>query len=538
MAKKKQVSELRVSPVSLQVCKYKDLSTIRAGANTYWNVQHIQPFFPPIETLFKTDTLENVQDYGLKFDEQVQSILSESTIQTNNGLRNVHIKSTMLLSPFKWMRGDYSTTLGLGTTQETASIIHHKLQSHHNAAYVGSLFSSVFSQSKCMHFPKVYGVFSGISSHHTIDISDDYEELMVKPWFSQNIGKTFDLKLNDSILFHAFQHTRQTKHEIKMGDSMLLTDVEELDRIETSDVSMGDLNPIFGSAAEDDDDDVSDSSSVSTSYIFDIRSCDCSIKEDTEEDEDGDGFAWATFKNVPVQYTILEKCEGIFHTLMTEITDTEKHLAWITQIIFALLYVQRTFGFVHNDLHSNNIMYVSTNKEFLSYKLGEKTYKVPTYGYIIKLIDFERGMGSIRLSGMKKSKQFVSDHFAANEEAGGQYNTDPFYIQKFPIVKANPSFDLVRLATTLFWDLFPKGPNEPEYAANPVFQMLIRWLTVDTKSMLFADGNPKHERYHGFHLYKAIARFCKDTALPRKEIELSSYESKDVLLQDCLVIPS
>jgi hypothetical protein len=34
---------------------------------------------------------------------------------------------------------------------------------------------------------------------------------------------------------------------------------------------------------------------------------------------------------------------------------------------------------------------------------------------------------------------------------------------------------------------------------------------------MFKDDNPQHDRYHGFHLYKAIVRFCKD-AIPRKEI--------------------
>lgn len=536
MYKKKQISELRSTPIPLQVCRYKDIHTIRAGAKTYWNAEHIQPFFPPIETLFKTDCLESYQEYGFKFDEQIQSILSKNTIQTNTGTKDVHIKSTMILSPFKWMRGDYSTTLGLGTIRETASVIHDKIQSPNNGAYVGSLFSSVFSQSKCIHFPKVYGVFSGMSSHHTIDISDDYEDLMEKPWFSQNIGQTFELKMNDSINSRVFQHTRNAKQEMKLGDDSILTGIEELPGITSAHVPMGELNHVFGSMEENDDAE-SDSSSVSTSYIFDIRSCDCETHEPTEEDEDGEGFVWATFKNVPVQYTIMEKCDGILHKLMSEHTETNKHLAWITQVIFALLYAQKTFGFVHNDLHSNNIMYVSTTKEFLYYKVGEKTYKVPTHGYIIKLIDFERGMGSIRLAGMKEPKHFMSDHFAMNEEAGGQYNTEPFYIPKFPVIKANPSFDLVRLATSLFWDLFPNGPSYEPYGVNAVFNILMRWLQVDNKSVLFSEENPRHERYHGFHLYKAIARFCKDTALPRKEVESSPYESTDVVLQECLVIP-
>jgi hypothetical protein len=46
------------------------------------------------------------------------------------------------------------------------------------------------------------------------------------------------------------------------------------------------------------------------------------------------------------------------------------------------------------------------------------------------------------------------------------------------------------------------------------------WTTLpDGSSILFRDLEEKdtHERYRGFHLYKAIARFCKD-AVPRNEI--------------------
>jgi hypothetical protein len=35
---------------------------------------------------------------------------------------------------------------------------------------------------------------------------------------------------------------------------------------------------------------------------------------------------------------------------------------------------------------------------------------------------------------------------------------------------------------------------------------------------MFGKKDSKHDRFHGFDLYKAIARYCKDTAVPRKEI--------------------
>jgi len=46
-----------------------------------------------------------------------------------------------------------------------------------------------------------------------------------------------------------------------------------------------------------------------------------------------------------------------------------------------------------------------------------------------------------------------------------------------------------------------------------------KWLTLeDGNSVLFGKEEPHHDRYHGFTLYKAIARYCKDTAVPRKEL--------------------
>lgn len=525
MGKRKQSGELKSIPIPIQVHKYKDLHTLRAQASTHWNVDHIQPFFPSLEMMFKTENIENVRDHGIKLDEPIQSIQSSSSIVTTLGAtESIHIKQSSILNTLKWMRGDYGGSIGLPTSAEDSDKIRKKLQSFHNSAYVGSLISSVLSQTRCIHFPKVYGIYTGIAKKHTFDISDDYEDLIDRPWFTQNIGKTFELKLADHIQNSPnFSHTRTARMNVQLSDeSIQLDDVSEIDGIQVDEPVIADMNQVFDDTAESMSDNESDSSSVSTSYIFDINSCACSdidemeIDEDDEEDE---GYAWATVFNVPVQLTVMERCEGTLYQLMCLERDSTKHTAWVTQVMFALAYAQRTLGLTHNDLHSNNVMYVKTDKEYLWYRMEGQTYKVPTYGYLIKIIDFERGIASIRATGMKQPKTFVSDHFSANEEAGGQYNIEPFYLEKYERIKPNPSFDLVRLATSMFWDLFPEGPEFEEYKMNPVFQTIVRWMTLeDGTSILFGKSDPYHDRYHGFHLYKAIARLCKDTAVPRREI--------------------
>jgi hypothetical protein len=520
MVKKKNPSELKTTSLPIQVSKQKDL---KQSIAEHLGVQHTQPFFPTLETMFKVENIENVREHGLKLDDPIQTIHSNRSITTVNGkTHNIHVKQTMIVSPFKWMRGDYGNAIGIPSTQEAMKHVYDKIQLPHNAAYVGSLFSALFSLSKCIHFPEVYGVYTGIAKKHTIDISDDYEDLVDKSWFSQNVGNYFDLKLADYLEHSGFQHSRRAKLEVRMEEETTLGEIGELDGISVDEQNVPEMKPIFDED-ENMDDASSNTSSVSTSYMFEIESCKCSAEDENDSTDDIDEdepFAWATLSDVPVQLTVMEKCEGTLYELMSAHPETVKRMAWLSQVLFALTFAQRTFGFIHNDLHSNNIMYVKTDKEHLLYKVDGQSFKVPTHGYIIKIIDFERGTGSVKVSGMKQAKMFVSDHFSPIEEAGGQYNIDPFHVQKVDTIKPNPSFDLVRLATSLFWDLFPKGPDCEEYKTNPIFNTLIRWMTLDDgSSVLFGKTEPKHDRYHGFELYKAIARYCKDTAIPRKEIQ-------------------
>jgi hypothetical protein len=537
MVKRKQPQngELRSSHVPLTIHKYSP-SLFNDTNVSSWNISKLQPYFPAIEKLFKISNLENITSYGLKFENEITSILGSDKIRTSKGQTvDIHKKITMIVSPYKWMRGEHWSTHGLPTSMENATSIMNKIQNSNNAASVGAIISSVLSESGCDHFPRVYGVFSGVSETHTIDISEDYGELSERPWFSQNIGKLFDVKLTDEIQDEMeFKHTRTSKHAIQLGDTIMLEGmIEELEAPHIQDVEIADINKVFNEDTEVNDNQ-SDSSSVSTSYIFAVNSCECSDDEDEDDEMTCEPFAWATFKNAPVEVTVMEKCNGTLYELLMKFPEPEKHLAWLSQVMFALAYAQRNFGLTHNDLHANNIMYVPTDKEYYYYNCGGLLYRVPTFGYTIKIIDFERGIASVKIAGMKESKLFMSDHFCIDEEAGGQYNYGDFYVTKHPEMKPNPSFDLVRLATSLYWDLFPEPKPE-----NAVYKLFKKWLTLeDGNSVLFGKKIPEHDRYHGFHLYKAISRFCKDNAVPRKEIAslkeyvVSTSENNSVLMID------
>ena len=504
------VKELRTQPVDVRLHR---IAKLRAEA---WNLEHPQPFFPSLEQLFKTEKLASMSEYGVKLPEEVDSVVDATHIKTTKGQTlSIHRKTTMILSPFKTMKGEYSAP-GLPKPAETAKGYSEQMQSPHTAAYVGALASAVLSTSECIHFPRVYGIYAAIATKHEVNISDDYEDLCDRKWFVDNIGKTFELRLRGTG-GDVFTHTRGQRAAVQIGDDIEL-DTEDVEVEHVAEpTTMGVVEEYqLPSESESDDEESEDED------VFDIESCACSDGTDEDDDnsatsEGDDDFAWATFSDVPVVTTVMEQCTGTFYDLLKTSNDADRHTAWVAQLVFALAYAQRTFGFVHNDLHGNNVMYVPTTEEFLYYKHHGVTYRVPTYGVLIKVIDFDRAAFSVRVTGMKDSRFFMSSQFKEDEEAAGQYNIEPFYTNTHPRIPLNPSFDLARFASSLFWDMFPGGPKQE--TAHPLFEMFKHWTTLpDGSSVIFRKKGDNHDRYHGFDLYKAIARNLKESAVPRKEL--------------------
>jgi len=519
LAKQIMGKELRTTPVQMKLHRCKAID------GKHWGFSKLQPFFPPLEKLFKTDNLNDVFSYGVKLTDEIDTIIDKDNIRTTRGkVVPIHRKTTSILNHLRWMRGDYGA-IGLPKPTEVEEEIRERTQSPHNAAYVGAITSIALSESGCIHFPKVYGVYTGVVDKHTIDISDDYDDLSDKTWFGENIGKTFELKVKTSNGDETFTHTRSQRPTVILEDtSDMVLDVQDIEAEHVDNPSH--LESISGENEENDEDYEDDEEDDSPYDVFDIESCDCEDEEDEdmEDDDEEDSFAWATFSNLPVVTTVMEKCDKTFYELLEEEpTDSAKHIAWIAQVVFGLAYAQRNFGLTHNDLHGNNIMGVSTTIEHLYYNVEGVCYKVPTFGYIMKIIDFDRAIVSIKLQGMKESKTFMSSQFDVNEEAGGQYNMEPYHYPEVPFIPACPSFDLSRLATSLFWDMFPEGPDHSY--THPLFNVFQDWMKQpDGSSIMFRKQRDNHDRYHGFDLYKAIARYCKD-AVPKKEIgRLNFYQ--------------
>ena len=206
-------------------------------------------------------------------------------------------------------------------------------------------------------------------------------------------------------------------------------------------------------------------------------------------------------KEIPTQVVVLEKCEETLDSLLENDSLTIEELeSAIFQIICILYTYQKIFHFTHNDLHTNNVMYVHTEKTHLTYHIQNKVFKVPTFGKIYKIIDFGRAIYTYN------DRLMCSDSFSSNGTAHTQYNFGPYYNPKKPIINPNYSFDLCRLACSMFDFICDDIQNIQKYReTTPVYDLIFSWLYDDNgRNMLYrANGEDK---YPGFKLYKMISK--------------------------------
>jgi hypothetical protein len=213
----------------------------------------------------------------------------------------------------------------------------------------------------------------------------------------------------------------------------------------------------------------------------------------------------------------MELCQSTFDDLIIheELTEEEWFSA-LMQIIMTLIVYQKMFSFTHNDLHTNNIMYIETDKKFLFYKFNKKIYKVPTYGKIFKIIDFGRSI--YKFNG----KIFMSDSFQMGGDAATQYNTEPYYNDKKPRLEPNFSFDLCRLACSIFdyvVDEFDSTKNLSN--CSPLVKLIVEWCMDDNGNNILYKNNGA-ERYPDFKLYKMIAR-CVHNHTPQQQLNRDMF---------------
>jgi hypothetical protein len=269
------------------------------------------------------------------------------------------------------------------------------------------------------------------------------------------------------------------------------------------------------SNSEDDDDHVNKCDEcgcevVSTKYLTEVNGksycggCNPSAEGDdddssdyTDYTEDDDEKMFAYLHNFPVQLIFQERCEGTFDELLVSRALSPKQtFAALFQILIVLATYQKMFSFTHNDLHTNNIMWIKTDLEHIQYLFEGQYYRVPTFGRIFKLIDFGRAIYQFN------GRRFCSDSFSENGDANSQYNCEPYYNPKKPVIDPNPSFDVSRLGCSLYDFTMESDSTELK-------NLIDEWCEDDYgKNILYKSSG--EERYPGFKLYKMIARIVNN----------------------------
>jgi hypothetical protein len=216
----------------------------------------------------------------------------------------------------------------------------------------------------------------------------------------------------------------------------------------------------------------------------------------------------------------MENCEDTLDNLIlnNELTTQEWYSA-LMQIVMMLITYQKAFGLTHNDLHSNNVMYNHTDKKFIYYCYKKKHYKVPTFGRMFKIIDFGRSI--YKYDG----KLFCSDSFQPGGDAATQYNTEPYLNEKKPRLEPNFSFDLCRLACSIF-DYVIDDVDDIRLikkCKDPVKRLILEWC-LDDKGINMLYKNDGTDRYPEFKLYKMIAR-CVHNHTPQAQLDRPEFNA-------------
>ena len=236
-------------------------------------------------------------------------------------------------------------------------------------------------------------------------------------------------------------------------------------------------------------------------------------ESESDGDSDGDSESYTgsyesddeqiivKIKDFPIQAILLEKCiSTLDRIMMTDELTKEEWSSILFQIIMTLVMYQKMFEFTHNDLHTNNVMFIETTEEFLYYLYEEQYYKVPTYGRIFKIIDFGRAIYKFR------GELICSDSFHPKGDAATQYNFPPYYNPDKPTVEPNYSFDLCRFACALFdYFIYDLRKVEKLCKSDPIIKLIVKWTTDDKGRNVLYKSNGE-ERYPDFKLYKMISR--------------------------------
>jgi len=532
--------------------------------------------YNPIYSLFFEMNESNHHSLCLKHKNNIidlHTVMNAENIMIDQ--KSSFIKFSPLLDPVKYMIGKYNVENDdirtLPSSIENNATVFPKLLDHNNSAYIDCFFSFLASQllehHGVIHGVDYYGSFLGVQEKYKMNVTDDIEYIANSEYFHENLGKHFFIsdkhysEYSSNIVSSRANknklHFSSIKEDIDLGEIVIddcpstekmcetIEEQNEDDALEHEIVyeknthteeekydSTSDSDVDYSESEESDESDDSEGSDESSSENESASEESASETESMSEDRE----LFAYINNFPVQMICLEKCKGTMDDLFKRgIIDEKTAPSALMQIIMTLIIYQKAFSFTHNDLHTNNIMYIDTEEEYIYYVYEGKTYKVPTYGKIYKIIDFGRGI--YKFDG----KIFCSDSFAPKGDAATQYNCEPYMNENKPRLDPNLSFDLCRLGCSIYDFIID---NEEIDEMDDFQKLILSWCIDDNgKNVLYKRNG--EERYPNFKLYKMIARTVHN-CVPREQLNnhlfsqylIDSIENSEIRVIHIDEIPS
>ena len=459
--------------------------------------------------------------------------------------QDIFMKYSPLIDPIKYLNGSIKYEPELLINRNSSNDYLGAFVDDNKCAFVDGFFSylssKLLNEYGFINGVDFYGSFLAQKNNFNVNITDDIDCLSDYSFFGKNEKTLYTLqkKINDSD--ESTSNKMKRPLTIENGDDLVLDDVLVLhddeynggsnikneDTIATGNCGLSEIKL--------NNDELPNMDSNSSSRSFSECSSKSSNSTDSESGQDehdsndslnnelivddcdennsnkSNNSSWGTCSNssydsnfsedeiiasiniFPVQVIAMEKCKGTLDSLINnKLINTEDEWSSIViQILFSLITFKCAFEMTHNDLHSNNIMYITTPEPFIYYMLKDVIYKVPTFGKIFKIIDFGRSIYSFR------GKSLCSDCFSTDGDATTQYNFEPYFNKNKPIINPNFSFDLCRLGCALY-DVIIDDNTE-------ISKIMLEWVLDDKgRNVLYKkDGS---ERYPDFKLYKMIAR--------------------------------
>tara|TARA_Y100000389_G_scaffold201336_1_gene243809 strand:+ start:3651 stop:5135 length:1485 start_codon:yes stop_codon:yes gene_type:complete len=400
--------------------------------------------------------------------------------------RGFYIKCTPILEPLSICSGYYQSSVHhpwLPCSDYQATHLYNKIEGGRNSAFLETTCSIILNNLRILgltnHFGYIYGLYSGIKSDYKEDITDDYEILRDEGWFKRAI-------------------LRKHKLEIKKRDIKNVRHV------------ISDISDITECNLDD--------------YAVDMSG---EIEFKVEESDEIEEVSLIHPK-IPIQIVLMEKCDETFDDLIKSRINRlriptrfdklyeirkkivlERLRSWLFQICAGLSVANKEVSFVHNDLHIQNVMGRRTEDEYQYYKRGEELFKVPTYGYIMQMIDYGRSTYKI------DNELQYGDIFEIENEAGGQYTLPEDIRPGKKIVQPNSAFDLARFACSFVEDLDNRlWPTQNDLDDSDIGTLLNSWTYDDRDdSLLDIDG---------FQLYVHIAK-CFRKKKPYKQFDDEAF---------------